>query len=761
MGSTRVPRVVAGVPPDTSAGAKYARRRLPHFERPWAKYHITFATADRRQLSERARDIVLESLLHLHRERRYQMYAACIMPEHVHLLIEPQIRAQSENVKPVFWSLSEIMHSIKSFTAHEINKAEGKSGIVWEKESMDRMIRSDADLSEKFHYICANPWQAGVADPAEDYNWLWTPDVPRRDAGESTRDACATHAADASGKMPDAAGWKSALPQEEPAPSTDEPALPEEKTAPRISGEFAFKLYDTYGFPLDLTELMARERGLTVDTVGFEKLMAEQKARARAAQKKAVIEVAQVEVGMETMFIGYDQLETPVKVQEVLHIKGRTAVILDTTACYAEMGGQVGDRGELDGHGQLWRIEDTQKVGQAWLHFLETGSVVSSVARANSSSGSAGLQPAASGILPDASSADKMSADAAKMAALPVPGDVLTLTVDVERRRAIQRHHTASHLLHWALHEVVSPEAAQKGSYVGPEKLTFDFSSAALTPAQLVELERAVNARILDNAPVSWQEKPYTEIQAHKEIRQFFGEKYGDTVRVVQIGGQPGGLDGWSMELCGGTHVRATGDIGQFRIVAESSVAAGIRRIEAVCGWAAWEFLRREHELLHAVAQRLSLAPEEVPGRVAALLDNAKKLEKEIKQRAAESALGRVDELMAKAQTVAGVPLIAADAGELDADALRSLHAGIRAKRPDDLIVLGSAADGKAFFIASASAALVQRGVHCGKLIGAVAKLAGGGGGGRPDNAQAGGKEPAKVPAAIAQVAELVAQLSK
>jgi alanyl-tRNA synthetase len=486
----------------------------------------------------------------------------------------------------------------------------------------------------------------------------------------------------------------------------------------QISGDFAFKLYDTYGFPLDLTELMARERGLTVDTAGFEKLMAEQKARARAAQKKEIIEVSQIKSDVATKFLGYDQTAVTVKVQDVLNIKGRTAVILDATACYAEMGGQVGDQGELEGHGQLWRIVDTQKAGNAWLHFLEG-------------------------------------------AEAPAAGLELRLSVDAARRNAIQRHHTATHLLHWALHKVVSPDAVQKGSYVGPEKLTFDFSSAALTPAQLVEVERAVNERIVENAPVCWQEKPYAEIKTHKEITQFFGEKYGEVVRVVQVGGQPAGLDGYSMELCGGTHVHATGDIGQFRIVAESSVSAGIRRIEAVCGMAAWEWSQRKHGLLQTIAQRLSAAPEEVPARIEALLEHAKKLEKDLRQKSAESACGRIDEFVAKAQAVGGVTLIAAEVGEMDADTLRGLHDGIREKQPDALIVLGGHAEGKASFVTSASEALVKQGVHCGKLIGAVAKIAGGGGGGKPDKAQAGGKDVTKIAEAIRQVPELLAAMLK
>ena len=499
------------------------------------------------------------------------------------------------------------------------------------------------------------------------------------------------------------------------------------KSSPQVSAEDAFQLYDTYGFPLDLTELMARERGLTVDTAGFEKLMAEQRARARAAQKKEIIEVSQIKSDVATKFLGYDQTAVTVKVQDLLNIKGRTAVILDATTCYAEMGGQVGDRGELEGHGQLWRIVDTQKAGNAWLHFLDQSGT--------------GVPPVSENS--------------------PAQGLEYKLSVDVARRNAIQRHHTATHLLHWALHKIVSPDAVQKGSFVGPDKLTFDFSSAALTPAQLVEVERAVNERILENATVCWQEKPYAEIKTHKEITQFFGEKYGEVVRVVQVGGQAGALDGWSMELCGGTHVRATGDIGQFRIVAESSVSAGIRRIEAVCGMAAWEWSQQKHAVLQLLSQRMSAAAEEVPARVEALIEHAKKLEKDLKQKAAESARGRTDELIAKAQDVGGVTLIAAEVGEMDADTLRGLHDGIREKRPNDVIVLGSSTEGKASFIASASEALVKQGIHCGKLIGAVAKVTGGGGGGKPDRAQAGGKDTSKITEAIAKVAEFLAPMLK
>lgn len=192
MGSARVPRAVSGVAPETSGGAKYSKRHLPHFERPWAKYMVTFGTVGRHPLSPPARDIALKSALFLHEQHRYELYAACVMPDHVHLLFEPQIKEQDKEGRPVFWPLSEILHSIKSFTAHEINRAQQTKGKpVWEKESFDRILRGDADMEEKFHYICRNPWDSGVAEQDESYPWLWTPNAPRRDAGESTRDACA------------------------------------------------------------------------------------------------------------------------------------------------------------------------------------------------------------------------------------------------------------------------------------------------------------------------------------------------------------------------------------------------------------------------------------------------------------------------------------------------------------------------------------------------------------------------------------------
>src|SRR6059036_3393122 len=343
-----------------------------------------------------------------------------------------------------------------------------------------------------------------------------------------------------------------------------------------ISGAFAFKLYDTYGFPLDLTELMARERGLIVDVAGFEKLMEEQRERARKAQKKETISIEEGALKVApTTFLGYDFLETESVIETVLPGKkpDELNIILDRTPCYAEMGGQVGDRGLLHVPGHDWtevgqlRVIDTQKRGDVFVH------------RAAVAEGRA-----------------------------PEPGEAVRVSVDVDRRRAIQGHHTVTHLLHWALHQIVSPDATQKGSYVGPDKFTFDFSSAPLTPEQKHDVEKLVNEKITENAPVSWTEIPFQDVKQRKDIIQFFGEKYADTVRVLQLGGAPHALNGYSMELCGGTHVRSTGEIGPFRIVREEAIAAGTRRIEAVAGDAAGTWAReeaaRQQEKFEALARK-------------------------------------------------------------------------------------------------------------------------------------------------------------
>jgi alanyl-tRNA synthetase len=492
----------------------------------------------------------------------------------------------------------------------------------------------------------------------------------------------------------------------------------------KVLGGFAFKLYDTYGFPLDLTELMARERGLTVDSKEFDRLMEEQKSRARAAQKKQVIELSQIETTTPTRFVGYEKLESPAKVLEVIEVKDKTAVVLDTSPLYAEMGGQVGDTGELNGSGQLWRISNTQKTGDTWLHFL---------AQVESSS------PAQSSLgIPDA----------------PPVGGTATVAVDRPRRFAIQRHHTVTHLLHWALHEVVSKDAVQKGSYVGPDKLTFDFSSAALTPQQVAEVERLVNERILENAPVSWSEVPYADVKPRKDVMQFFGEKYGSVVRVVQIGGKSQALDGYSMELCGGTHTRATGEIGLFRIVGESAIAAGIRRIEAVSGLEAYARANEELQLIRNLSGKVNSPVGELEKKIESLLAQQKELEKQLKAGQQKQAAELARALAAKARTIGATRAIVENLGTADGDFLQSVADGLKGQFKG-VVVLGGTSNGAAALVATVSPDLVKQ-FQAGKIVQSIAPIVGGKGGGRPDNARGGGKEVAKLDAALQRAVELI-----
>jgi alanyl-tRNA synthetase len=502
-----------------------------------------------------------------------------------------------------------------------------------------------------------------------------------------------------------------------------------------LAGEFLFFLYDTYGFPFDLTELLARERGIPIDIAGFEAEMERQRARARSAQKKTSIELSQTDENAATNFLGYDHDHTGADVVAVTSANGKPAVFLNNSVCYAEMGGQVGDKGTMNGEGRVWKIANTQKSGPAFVHLLD-------------------------------------DEDA------PERGMHVTVTIDAPRRRAIERHHSVTHLLHWALHEKVSKEATQKGSYVGPEKLTFDFSSAAMTPQQKRDVEKLVNEKIAENAPVSWTEIPYVEAKKRSDIQQFFGDKYGETVRVVQIGGGAGNLNGYSMELCGGTHVRATGDIGSFRIVREEAIAAGIRRIEAVAGEAARDWAKHEAERQREKFETLARKKSEIAALpafnesadTAAMLqqidERAAQLEKldaevhewqkqqakasdaDLKNRAAELAKEiRVAHGSEKA-IIVSVP--EADGKMLQGvvDALRSNFNGP--------IFLAGALDGRVALIAFVPKDLTNQ-FQANKLIQEVAPIVGGKGGGRPDNAQGAGKDASKIDDALARARELLA----
>ncbi len=826
---------------------KYSRRNLPHFERPWAKYMVTFSTRENRKLTSPERDVVLKSILYAHEHRQYQLYAACVMPDHVHLLFEPQIKEEAKDGQPVFWSLSEILQGIKSASAHNINKKFSQTGHVWEQESVDRMIRGQSDFEEKFHYLCRNPWDAAVVELTEEYPWLWTSDAsePRAVARSGAADEASAATREArvlpvpSASAPQAHAEQIALDiafrviadhirtlsfaiadgiqpgnndrnyvlrrilrravrygrtlgfhepffyklvdvlavtmgdvfpeirakknhvqdviriEEEAFNRTldrgielfEEEIVKLSGIAPQITGSFAFKLYDTYGFPLDLTELMARERGLSVDTAGFEKLMEEQRARARAAQKKEVISLSQIETTTPTKFVGFNELQTSAKVLEVVSLKDKTAVILDTTAFYAEMGGQVGDTGEISSGGNLWRIANTQKSGNTFLHFIESSDAATAaepcaVARSGAADEASAVTREARVLPPNG------------MGALPVPGDVLALSVDLGRRHAIERHHSVTHLLHWALHEVVSKEATQKGSAVGPEKLTFDFNSGALTPAQISDIEKLVNEKIVENSGISWTELPLAEVKKNQNIMQFFGDKYGEVVRVVQIGGAAHKLNGYSMELCGGTHTRATGEIGLFRILSESAVASGVRRIEAVAGLAAYNSARQDAELIRTVSGKLNTPIAELEKKVDALLAQQRELEKNLKQAIARNAAQTASWLLTRSQTVNEIPLITQIFPDSDGDYLQAVVDALKG-RFQGVVVLGGASGGVVTLLASVSAEFTAK-VQAGKIIQAIAPIVGGKGGGKPDSARGGGKDASKLDEALAKVKTLL-----
>ena len=479
-----------------------------------------------------------------------------------------------------------------------------------------------------------------------------------------------------------------------------------------LSGEFAFKLYDTYGFPLDLTELMAREAGLRVDTAGFKTLMEQQRKRARAAQKKEVINVSSLSSDAQTEFIGFDQLNADATVLEVVEEKKRTGIVLDRSPFYAEMGGQVGDVGTLTIGDRTWQITDTQKAGDAFLHYVKGDGT-------------------------------------------PEQGAAAQLAVDPAHRAAIQRHHTVTHLFHWALHQVTSPDVSQKGSYVGPDKLTFDFNSQALTAQQVTDIETLVNERILENTVVSWAEVPHNEVAKRDDIMQFFADKYGNAVRVVQIGGDSGALNGYSMELCGGTHTRATGEIGLFRVNAESAIAAGVRRIEATAGLVASEQARADAERIGALAEQLNSPVKDLEKKIEQSLEQYKKIEKQLKGLLQSQAANTAKELTAQADTTGAVPYIAANLGSVDGNFAQAVADALKGKF-EGVIVLGAAGNESVALVASVPDSLTNK-VQAGRIIQSIAPIVGGKGGGKPTQARGGGKDATKLDEALAEVPKILA----
>jgi alanyl-tRNA synthetase len=505
-----------------------------------------------------------------------------------------------------------------------------------------------------------------------------------------------------------------------------------------LTGDFAFKLYDTYGFPLDLTQLMARERNIDVDVEQFDRLMEQQRSRARAAQKKQTVSVTQLDPTIETQFVGYEVLETTGRLTHFKNVMPRPVISADRSPFYAAMGGQVADTGMIRVDDSEYPVVDVQKQNQMQLLVL-TKPVNLDVDRAL--------------------------------------GSEIELHVDVPRRRAIERHLTVTHLLPGALHQIVSKDATQKGSYVGPEKLTFDFSSAALTPQQKRDVEKLVNEKIKENAPVSWTEIPYAEARKRSDIQQFFGDKYGDVVRVVQIGGEPKALDGYSMELCGGTHVRATGEIESFRIVREEAIAAGVRRIEAVSGVAARQWAKKEAERQQGKFETLArkkcdvaalpVFEEEVDTRAmldkidlrAALLEkleadvrewekkSAKASEAQLKNRAAEIANELVTTHAARGNVVAEVK-------DADARLLQAVGDVLKSKIKDPIFLAGTA-NGRVALLAVVPKEFSSK-FQANKLIQEIAPIVGGKGGGRPESAQGSGMDVGKVDIALAEARRLL-----
>ena len=482
-----------------------------------------------------------------------------------------------------------------------------------------------------------------------------------------------------------------------------------------IPGETVFRLYDTYGFPLDLTADVARERGLTIDQKGFDAAMAAQRGRARAASKFGGAVKDTVKLSGKTDFSGYDRLTGPGHITalifdgavvDVLSAGQEGQVVLDRTPFYAEGGGQMGDSGSLSGETARFAVRDTQKIGASFAHI---GVVESGELRV---------------------------------------GDEVVAQVDGARRTAIALNHSATHLLHAALREVLGKHVQQKGSLVAPDRLRFDFSHGqALSQEEIHRIEELVNIAIRRNDPAETRVMALDDAVAAGAM-SLFGEKYESDVRVLSFGD-------FSMELCGGTHVERTGDIGLFKIIGESGVAAGIRRVEAVTGQAAYEWVVRVDQVLRDVATLLRGSREDVDEKVRELSERAKRLEKEVQQLKSKLATGQGGDVSAQAKAVNGIKVLAVQIEGADAKALRVSVDQLKEKLGSSVVVLATVQDGKVVLVAGVSADLVAR-LRAGDIAGAVAAQVGGKGGGRADFAQAGGTQPENLGAALASVETLV-----
>ena len=481
--------------------------------------------------------------------------------------------------------------------------------------------------------------------------------------------------------------------------------------AEHLSGEVIFRLADTYGFPVDLTADIARERGATLDLEGFEQAMAQQRERARAASRFTAESGVEYD-GPVTTFVGYDTLQESSVVQALYHEgspvsrleAGQTGiVVLDRTPFYAEAGGQVGDRGRLEGKDGHFEVVDTQKI-QAQV-FGHQGRVLEG--------------------------------------ALTVGATVLG-RVDETARWQAALNHSATHLLHAALRAVLGSHVAQRGSLVDAQRTRFDFShSESLTNEQIQAVEMLVNEEIRRNVPVSIRTMNYDEA-LRQGAMALFGEKYGAEVRVI-------GMGAFSTELCGGTHVARTGDIGLFRLVTQSGVAAGTRRVEGVTGATALLWTQQEQRQLYELAQRLHATPQEAPKRLQQLLEQGQARERELSRLKAQGAARAGVALLDQAQVVEGVRVLATTLPDTDAKGLREAWDALKGQAPSAVVVLAAVQDGRVAVLAGVTADLIPR-LKAGELVGYLAPQVGGKGGGRPDLAQAGGTRPDALPEALASV---------
>ena len=467
-----------------------------------------------------------------------------------------------------------------------------------------------------------------------------------------------------------------------------------------VSGATAFELYDTYGFPLDMTQLLAAERGLAVDATEFERLMEEQRKRGQASTKKVIVVAAtegDTSVDLQsTKFLGYDQLTAHAQLIDVITAEKDTFLVFDQTPFYAEMGGQAGDTGTALINGQIVHLTDCvkDKAGRHLHKVAEGASAVSVGAKAE-------------------------------------------LSVDVVRRRAISRQHSAAHLIHWALRKVLGTHVRQAGTSKTPERMRFDFSHfEAVTHAQLREVEQLVNAKVIDNAKVETYETEFD--QKPEGTLAFFGDKYGKFVRVVDIGG-------YSRELCGGTHVSTAGEIGLIKVVAEMAVAAGTRRIEAVAGQAAIDLINAREAALAAVNAHLGAGTADVTKKLEALLAHQKELEKQLKAFQQKALAGLATELAAKATVRDGLKFVSAVAPVDDQEALRSLGSQVLGLLGEGVVQIGATYGDKASLVAFCSPAAIKAGHAAGKIVQTIAAQIGGKGGGKPDFAMGGGKDIGKL----------------